>query len=324
MKLKIRELELKNNIILAPMAGVTNEAYRIIVKEFGAGLVCAEMVSDKGLIHNNDKTVKMLNVNPIERPLSMQIFGSDVKTITEAAVLIDKNCDADIIDINMGCPVNKIIKNGSGACLLKNPDYIYEIVKSVVGNVSKPVTVKIRAGWDHSSINAIEVAKNIERAKASMIVIHGRTRSDLYGGTVNLDWIKTVKENVSIPVIGNGDIRSIEDAKRMFEYTNVDGIMIGRAALGNPWLIRDLVDYFEDGTIHTPPTKEEKLDTMLRHMELLCDLRGEKLGMMEMRSHAAWYMKRLPNAKTIKQNLNSLKTKIDLVELVNQYKQYNE
>jgi len=324
MKLKIRELELKNNIILAPMAGVTNEAYRIIVKEFGAGLVCAEMVSDKGLIHNNDKTVKMLNVNPIERPLSMQIFGSDVKTITEAAVLIDKNCDADIIDINMGCPVNKIIKNGSGACLLKNPDYIYEIVKSVVENVSKPVTVKIRAGWDHSSINAIEVAKNIERAKASMIVIHGRTRSDLYGGTVNLDWIKTVKENVSIPVIGNGDIRSIEDAKRMFEYTNVDGIMIGRAALGNPWLIRDLVDYFEDGTIHTPPTKEEKLDTMLRHMELLCDLRGEKLGMMEMRSHAAWYMKRLPNAKTIKQNLNSLKTKIDLVELVNQYKQYNE
>lgn len=306
------------------MAGVTNEAYRIIVKEFGAGLVCAEMVSDKGLIHNNDKTVKMLNVNPIERPLSMQIFGSDVKTITEAAVLIDKNCDADIIDINMGCPVNKIIKNGSGACLLKNPDYIYEIVKSVVENVSKPVTVKIRAGWDHSSINAIEVAKNIERAKASMIVIHGRTRSDLYGGTVNLDWIKTVKENVSIPVIGNGDIRSIEDAKRMFEYTNVDGIMIGRAALGNPWLIRDLVDYFEDGTIHTPPTKEEKLDTMLRHMELLCDLRGEKLGMMEMRSHAAWYMKRLPNAKTIKQNLNSLKTKIDLVELVNQYKQYNE
>jgi nifR3 family TIM-barrel protein len=324
MKLKIRELELKNNIILAPMAGVTNEAYRIIVKEFGAGLVCAEMVSDKGLIHNNDKTVKMLNVNPIERPLSMQIFGSDVKTITEAAVLIDKNCDADIIDINMGCPVNKIIKNGSGACLLKNPDYIYEIVKSVVENVSKPVTVKIRAGWDHSSINAIEVAKNIERAKASMIVIHGRTRSDLYGGTVNLDWIKTVKENVSIPVIGNGDIRSIEDAKRMFEYTNVDGIMIGRAALGNPWLIRDLVEYFEDGTIHTPPTKEEKLDTMLRHMELLCDLRGEKLGMMEMRSHAAWYMKRLPNAKTIKQNLNSLKTKIDLVELVNQYKQYNE
>lgn len=320
MKLKIRDVELDNNVILAPMAGVTNEAFRIIVKEFKAGLVCAEMVSDKGLIHNNDRTVKMLQVNPIERPLSMQVFGSDIESITKAAILIDQNCEADIIDINMGCPVNKVIKNGSGACLLKTPDYIYDIVKSVVDHVKKPVTVKIRAGWDHSSINCSLVAKNIERAGASMITIHGRTRSDLYRGKANLDWIKEVKDAVSIPVIGNGDITTIEDAIQMIEYTKVDGIMIGRGALGNPWLIRDIVDYLESGVRHNPPSKDEKLDVMLRHMDLLIKLRGEKNAMLEMRSHAAWYLKNIPNAKQFKQHLNQLKTSNDLRALVEEFR----
>jgi nifR3 family TIM-barrel protein len=319
MKLKIRDIELQNNVILAPMAGVTNEAFRMIVKEFKAGMVCAEMVSDKGLIHNNDRTVKMLQVNPLEKPLSMQIFGSDVESITKAAILVDQNCDADIIDINMGCPVNKVIKNGSGACLLKTPDYIYEIVKSVVDHVSKPVTVKIRAGWDHSHINCIEVAKNIERAGASLITIHGRTRSDLYRGKANLDWIKQVKDSVSIPVVGNGDITSIQDAIHMIEYTHVDGIMIGRGALGNPWLIRDIVDYLENGIIHKPPTKQEKLDVLLRHMDMLIDLRGEKVAMLEMRSQAAWYLKNIPNAKHVKQHLNHLKTANDLRKLVDEF-----
>lgn len=320
MKLKIRDVELDNNVILAPMAGVTNEAFRIIVKEFKAGLVCAEMVSDKGLIHNNDRTVKMLQVNPIERPLSMQVFGSDIESITKAAILIDQNCEADIIDINMGCPVNKVIKNGSGACLLKTPDYIYDIVKSVVDHVKKPVTVKIRAGWDHSSINCSLVAKNIERAGASMITIHGRTRSDLYRGKANLDWIKEVKDAVSIPVVGNGDITTIEDAIHMIEYTKVDGIMIGRGALGNPWLIRDIVDYLESGMRHNSPSKDEKLDVMLRHMDLLIKLRGEKNAMLEMRSHAAWYLKNIPNAKQFKQHLNQLKTSNDLRALVEEFR----
>jgi tRNA-dihydrouridine synthase B len=324
MKLKIRDIELQNNVILAPMAGVTNEAFRMIVKEFKAGLVCAEMVSDKGLIHNNDKTVKMLQVNPIEKPLSMQIFGSDVESITRAAILVDQNSDADIIDINMGCPVNKVIKNGSGACLLKTPDYIYEIVKSVVDHVSKPVTVKIRAGWDHHNINCVEVAQNIERAGASMITIHGRTRSDMYRGKANLDWIKLVKDSVSIPVIGNGDICTIQDAIHMLEYTKVDGIMIGRGALGNPWIFRDIVDYLDTGIIHLPPTKKEKLDLLLYHMALLIDLRGEKVAMLEMRSHAAWYLKNIPNAKHFKQHLNHMKTADDLRNLVQQFNNQEE
>jgi len=319
MKLKIRNIELENNIILAPMAGVTNQAFRLIAKEFKTGLVCAEMVSDKGLIHQNERTLGMIRVRTEERPVSMQIFGSDVTSITEAAILVDRFSEADIIDINMGCPVNKVIRNGAGACLLKNPDHIYEIVKSVTSNVSKPVTVKIRAGWDHQSVNAEQTARKIEAAGADAITIHGRTRSDLYGGTVNLEWIKRVKDAVSIPVIGNGDIRSIEDALHMFEATSVDGVMIGRGALGNPWLIRDIVDYMESGIRHDPPSREEKLSVMLKHMELLCALKGDKAAMLEMRSQAAWYMKHMPYAKNLRHRFNALQTPTDLRKLVEDY-----
>lgn len=313
---KIGNVKIDNPICLAPMAGYTNSAYRMIAKEMGVGLVYSEMISAKGLIYDNEKTREMLYINPNEHPISIQLFGGEIDDLVAAARMIDQETNADIIDFNMGCPVKKVLKSNAGSKLLLDSDYIYQIVEAVVKSVSKPVTVKIRAGWDHKSINCVEVAQKIEKAGASAIAIHGRTKSDLYRGQVNLDYIKMVKNSVSIPVIGNGDIKSIDDAIFMKQYTNVDGIMVGRASFGNPWLLRDLVDYFNNSPMQAPPSPSEKIDMIIRHFEDLASLKGEKLAVLEMRSLAAWYSKGFINSKEFRQRLVTIITKEEFINAV--------
>lgn len=313
---KIGNIEIDNPICLAPMAGYTNSVYRMIAKQMGVGLVYSEMISAKGLIYDNVRTNEMLFINPNEHPISLQLFGGEINDIVEAAIIIDCKTEADIIDINMGCPVKKVLKCNAGSKLLQDSDYIFEIVEAVVKAVSKPVTVKIRAGWDHNNINCIEVAKKIEKAGASAIAIHGRTKSDLYRGRVNLDYIKMVKDNVSIPVIGNGDIKSLQDAILMKEYTKVDGIMVGRGSFGNPWLLRDLVDYFTGQTANPFPTPKEKIAMLINHFENLILLKGEKLAVLEMRSLASWYSKGFSNSKEFRQKLVTIDNRIDFLNAV--------
>lgn len=319
MKLKIGNVELEHNIVLAPMAGITNEAFRIICRRFGAALVYSEMISDKGLLYQNERTLKMISVHPEEHPVAIQLFGGDIESLVQAAEFIDQNSDADIIDLNMGCPVNKVVKGKGGAHFLKDPDKIYEAVSEIKARISKPLTVKIRAGWDHHSINCDQVARLVEKAGADAITIHGRTRSDLYSGTVNLDFIKRVKNSVSIPVIGNGDIKSYEDAKKMFDETGVDGVMIGRGALGNPWIFKELTDYFEKGLLPNEIDAEEKIRVLLEHLDLLIGIKGEKRAVLEMRSQGAWYFKHLPHSKSARQGLSKIQTKEDLVNICQEY-----
>ena len=305
MEWKIRDIVIPNQLVLAPMAGNTNEAFRIICKEMGCGLVMAEMVSDKAIGFKNVKTIKMTKVNPIEHPISMQIFGADIESLVNAAKFIDLKSDADIIDINMGCPVNKVAKkSGAGASLLQDPNKVYEIVKSVVEAVSKPVTVKIRLGWDSDHINCVLIAKLCEKAGASAITIHARTRAQMYSGKADWEWIKKVKEAVSIPVVGNGDIVDIASAKKMLEYTGCDAIAIARGALGNPFLFREIKAALDGNDIPPRPTHEELYDTIVRHYHLLLELKGEHLAMLEMRSHVAWYLKGMPGSSKIKDECN--------------------
>lgn len=320
---KIGNIELKNNIVIAPMAGISNSAFRRIVKEMGAGLIYAEMVSDKAIIYDNEKTKQMLYLTEEERPIAQQIFGSDIESFTESAKIVYEQMKPDIIDINMGCPVPKIaIKSQAGAALLKNPDKIKKIVKSVVQAVPCPVTVKIRSGWDEKSINAKLVAKICEEAGASAITIHGRTRKQGYSGNVDLDIIKEVKESVNIPVIANGDIKDIASAKKMLEYTKCDAIMIGRATLGNPWLIKKLVTYFEENIILPDPTYEEKINMALKHLSYLTDLKNEKVAILEIRSHMAWYLKGLKDSGPIKNAINQAKTIEEIKKILNNYLNY--
>lgn len=321
MYMKIKNVEIKNKIVIAPLAGYTNMSYRRIMREMGAGLVYSEMISARGLVYENDKTFELTKTTDVDHPISMQLFSGDVDSLTQAAIIIDRETDADIIDINMGCPVRKVIKANSGSCLLRDKDLIYEMVSSVVQNVSKPVSVKIRAGWDHTSINAAEVARTIEEAGASLIAIHGRTKSDLYTGKVNLDYIKLVKDAVNIPVIGNGDIRSIEDAKKMFEYTGVDMIMVGRGSLGNPWLIRDLVDYFDEKPLMGPPTSIDRIQMCEKHFNYLLEEKIEKLAVLEMRSLASWYLKGIENGKQYKQKLINMLRKEEIFDLLKEIKE---
>ena len=325
MKWNIGNVEIKNNVVLAPMAGISNSAYRTIIKETGAGLIYAEMVSDKAISYESKKTIDMLYMTDMERPIAQQIFGSDKESFVKAAKYIEKTMKPDIIDINMGCHLPKVaIKNQAGSALLKNPEKVYEIVSSVVNAVNVPVTVKIRSGWDNNSINAVEIAKMIERAGASAITVHPRTRAQGYTGNADWNIIKAVKENVTIPVIGNGDIRSCYDAKRMLDETKCDAVMIGRGVLGNPWLIKECVEYLATGKEPIKVSLKEKMDMVKRHYKLLEETKGEKLALLEMRTHAAWYLKGLENSTKLKEAIFKTKTKEKFLKLIDDFIEQND
>ena len=312
-KLKIGNVELENNIMLAPMAGVTDLAFRKICKKYGnPGLVYTEMASSRAIFHNDEKTQKLLEVAEEKRPIAVQIFGNDPKIMAFAANKVSKI--ADIIDINMGCPAPKVVKNGDGSKLLLNPELVGEIVQEVVKTVEKPVTVKIRKGWDKNNVNAVDVARIIEQSGASAITIHGRTREEYYSGRADLDIIKQVKEAVNIPVIGNGDIKSIEDANKMFEYCNVDGIMIGRATIGNPWIIDDIVKGKKREI-----SNEEKLRVLKEHIELAVAEKGEYIAVREMRKHICWYIKNLKESSKIRERINRIENVNELEACLEEY-----
>lgn len=319
MKWKIGNVEIDNQLVLAPMAGITNEAFRSICKEMGAGLVVCEMISDKALSFHNAKTIKMTGVNEAEHPLSMQIFGADVESLVYAAKWIYENTDADIIDINMGCPVNKVAKRaGAGSSLLKDPNKVYEITKAVVEATPLPVTVKIRIGWDDNNINAVENAKMIERAGAKAIAVHGRTRAQMYSGHANLDVIMDVVSAVSIPVIGNGDIIDGPSAKHMLEYTGCKAIMIGRGALGNPWIFKEINAYFNNEEF-IKPTKADIYNMIVEQYERLLKLKGERLALLEMRSHVGWYLKGMQGSAQIKNKANQATSFDDVKKILKEF-----
>ncbi len=318
--LKIGNVNIDGSVFLAPMAGVCNSAFRKIIKEMGCSLVFAEMVSDKGLIYNSQKTKDMLYFEECERPIAQQIFGSDKDTFVEAAKMVYDIMKPDIIDINMGCPVPKVaVKSQAGAALLKSPDKIREIVSAVVNAVPVPVTVKIRSGWDANSINAVEVAKICEEAGASAITVHGRTRSQGYSGKADLDIIKAVKESVSIPVIGNGDVVSLETARNMLEYTGCDAIMIGRGVLGNPWLIKEIDTYLRTDEVISKPTYEDKINMCYHHLDYLLKIKTEKVAVLEMRSHVSWYIKGMPGAQQVKNLVFKAQTSDELRKILDNY-----
>ena len=315
--LKIGNVQLENNLLLAPMAGVTDLPFRMICKEFGAGLVETEMVSSKALFYDDKKTLKLLNTKGEKRPISMQLFGSDEEAIEVATKKLNEF--ADIIDINMGCPAPKVVKNGDGSKLLLDLEKADKIMKTVVKNAKVPVTLKIRKGWDSDHIVAVEVAKMAEKNGISAITVHGRTRNEFYSGKSDLEIIKKVKEEVKIPVIGNGDIVDEETAKEMFEKTGVDGIMIGRGSFGNPWIFRNLLTYFTTGKKEKPVTIKEKLKIIQKHLELVIKEKGEITGIREMRKHIAWYTKRLPNSSEFRQEINKIENKEEVNKKLEEY-----
>jgi nifR3 family TIM-barrel protein len=317
--LKIGNVPMNNNVVLAPMAGVCNPAFRLIAKEFGCGLVCAEMVSDKAILHGNQRTLEMLFVDEREKPLSLQIFGGDKESLVEAVKFVDQNTNADIIDINMGCPVPKVTKCDAGARWLLDPKKIYEMVSYAADAAKKPVTVKMRIGWDDEHIFAVENAQAVERAGGAAVSVHGRTREQLYTGKANWDILRDVKQAVNIPVIGNGDVFSPEDAKRLLEHTNCDGVMIGRGALGNPWMLYRTVHYLTTGELLPDPSPAEKIRIAVLHLDRLADLKGENVAVREMRKHLAWYLKGLPDSAVVKNSVMDLTTRSAVVSVLEDY-----
>ena len=315
---KIGNVAINNRIVFAPMAGISNESFRSIIKSMGARLIYSEMVSNMGIIYNSKNTINMLKINDEERPISIQIFGSDVDSFVKASKYVCENAKPDIIDINMGCPVPKVaLRSQAGSGLLKDPQKIYEIVNAVVNSVNVPVTVKIRAGWNNNTINCVEVAKLIEKAGASAIAIHPRTREQGYSGKADWNLIKAVKDSVNIPVIGNGDITTIYDAKRMLEETGCDAIMIGRATIGNPWFIRECVEYVENNNIIDKPTNKERIDMMVYHYELIKKNEGDKKAILDIKTHALAYLKYIPQSKQLKTEIALCKTEDEFYNCVN-------
>ncbi|MGL6197355.1 MAG: tRNA dihydrouridine synthase DusB [Lachnospiraceae bacterium] len=314
-KLKIGNVELANTYVLAPMAGVSDLPFRVLCKEKGAGLLCMEMISAKAIKYRNRNTNDLLKIHPDEGPVSLQLFGSDPKIISEIAKQIEELPFA-ILDINMGCPVPKIVKNGEGSALMKNPRLVYEIVARTVKAISKPVTVKIRKGFDDSQINAVEIAKIIESAGAAAVAVHGRTREQYYSGKADWDIIRQVKAAVKIPVIGNGDVVSGPDAAAMKVQTGCDGVMIGRAAEGNPWIFEQLIEYEKTGKNLPGPNLSELKEAMLRHTRMQIELKGNDLGIREMRKHISWYTKGLSNSAKLRNEINLVESYEQLKKLL--------
>lgn len=322
MEWKIGNVKIKNQVVLAPMAGISNSAYRRIAKEMGCGLIYAEMVSDKAIMYENKKTIDMLYMREEERPISQQIFGTDIESFVIAAKYIYKNMKPDIIDINMGCPVPKVaVRAQAGSALLKSPEKIYDIVKAVVESVPIPVTVKIRSGWDEKHINAVEVAQVVEKAGASAICVHPRTRSQGYHGQADWNVIKEVKDAINIPVIGNGDIKTAEDAKRMLEETGCDAVMIGRGVLGNPWLLKETVSLLDEKKNLEKPSVVDKIDMCLKHLSYLQESKPEKVVRLEIRNHIGWYFKGIPGANEIKNKVYQCLTIHDIIQVLDSYKE---
>ena len=315
-KLKIGNVELDNNLILAPMAGITDLPFRIICEKYNPGLVCTEMVSAKALYYGDEKTKLLLNTDNEKRPISMQVFGNDIDSMKAATEYL--NDIADIIDINMGCPAPKVVKNGDGSKLLQDLNLAKKIVQAVVSESHHPVTVKFRKGWDNENIVAVEAARMFEDAGASALTIHGRTRSEYYSGTCDLDIIKKVKEAVNIPVIGNGDIKDGKSALKMFEYTGVDGIMIGRASIGNPFIFQEIKNYLNGNEIKKV-TNEEKLKIILNHIDLMIRTKGENVGIKEMRKHLSAYLKGLPNSADARERINKINNRKELEEFLEKF-----
>ena len=315
-KLKIGNVELENNILLAPMAGITDLPFRLICKEFGPGLVYTEMISSKGLFYNDEKTKLLLDMKGEKRPVAVQIFGSDIESMKYAAEYISQY--ADIIDINMGCPAPKVVKNGDGSRLLLDLELAGKIAKEVVKSAKVPVTIKMRIGWDNENIVAVEAAKIFEQAGISAITVHGRTRNEFYSGNADWNIIKKVKESINIPVIGNGDIKNPQDAKKMFVDTNVDGIMIGRASLGNPWIFRDIINELS-GSEKQEINKEEKLDIIIKHINYAVEEKGENVAVKEMRKHIAGYIKNMKDASKYRDIINKIDRKDELIACLTEY-----